>query len=60
MHMDAILRITAILQANMDAKLATDKLQLADDVQAEFPDISRQTLVELIEHAVATIGGAAV
>lgn len=33
MHMDAILRITAILQANVDAKLATDKQSLVDDLQ---------------------------
>ena len=59
MHMNAILRITAILQANFDAKLATDKSQLVEDLQVEFPGISRETLVELVEHAIRTIGGVA-
>jgi hypothetical protein len=57
MHMDAILRITAIVQANVDARLITDKYQLADDVQVEFPEISRETLVDLVDSAIATIGG---
>ena len=56
MHMNAILRITAILQANFDAKLATDKSRLVEDLQVEFPDIAHETLVELVEHAIRTIG----
>ncbi len=59
MHMNAILRITAILKANFDAKLATDKSRLVEDLQVEFPGIARETLVELVEHAIRTIGGVA-
>ena len=59
MHMNAILRIAAILQASFDAKLATDKSRLVEDLQVEFPDIARETLVELVEHAIRTIGGVA-
>lgn len=58
MHMDAILRITAILQANVDAKLATDKLSLVDDLQVEFPLIAREVLLALVESSITTIEGA--
>ena len=60
MHMDAILRITAILQANADAKHTTDKSSLVDDLQREFPLIARGTLIELVESAMIVIGGLAV
>ena len=57
--MSAILRITAILQAIFDAKLATDKSRRVEDLQVEFPGIARERLVELVEHAIRTIGGVA-
>jgi hypothetical protein len=60
MHMDAILRITAILQANADGNLATDKFRLVDELQIEFPEIARDTLVALVEQSIATIGGRAI
>ena len=56
MHMDAILRITAILQANADAKLANDKHRLVDDLCVEFPLIDREILLELVESSLATLG----
>jgi hypothetical protein len=58
MHMDAILRITAILQANADAKLTTDKHSLVDDLQIEFPLIAREMLLALVESSITTIDGA--
>lgn len=58
MHMDAILRITAILQANADAKLATDKHRLVDDLQIEFPLIAREMLLALVESSITTVDGA--
>jgi len=57
MHMDAILRITAILQANADAELATDKSRLVDDLHVEFPLMTRETLLALVESSIAAIGG---
>ena len=57
MHMDAILRITAILQADADAKLIIDKHRLVDDLQLEFPLIARETLLELVESSARAIGG---
>ena len=58
MHMDAILRITAILQADADADRATDKQRLVDDLHLEFPLISRVVLLALVESSIATIHGA--
>jgi hypothetical protein len=58
MHMDAILRITAILQADADAGRATDKHRLVDDLHLEFPLISRVVLLALVESSIATIDGA--
>ena len=58
MHMDAILRITAILQANADAGRATDKHGLVDDLHLEFPLIAREVLLALVESSIATIDGA--
>lgn len=60
MHMDAILRITAILQADADGNLATDKFRLVDDLQIEFPEIARDTLMALVEQSIATVGGRAI
>ena len=57
MHMDAILRITAILQADADAKLIIDKHRLVDDLQLEVPLIARETLLELVESSARAIGG---
>jgi hypothetical protein len=56
MHMDAILRITAIVQANADAEVATDKHSLVDDLRVEFPLIARETLLELVESSISAIG----
>ena len=56
MHMDAILRITAILQADADADLTTDKHRLVDNLHLEFPLIARETLLELIDNSARTIG----
>ena len=36
MHLDAILRVTAILRADADAKLTTDKHRLVDDLHLEY------------------------
>jgi hypothetical protein len=57
MHMDAILRITAILQANADAKRATDKHRLVDGLELEFPLITREVLLALVESSITLIDG---
>lgn len=56
MHMDAILRITAIVLANADATLRTNKYDLVDDIQNEFPRIAREELLELVQRSITIIG----
>lgn len=55
MYMDAILRITAIVLADADAILTTDRRGLVDDLSVEFPRISRETLRELVDVSITTV-----
>jgi hypothetical protein len=57
MHMDAIPRITAILQSNADADRVTDKHRLVDDLHLEFPLITREVLLALVESSITLIDG---
>jgi hypothetical protein len=56
-HMDAILRIAASVHADADANLTTDRHGPVDVLHLEFPLITRETRVALVEGSTRTIGG---
>ena len=55
--MNSIPRITAGLHADADANLTTDRHGLVDVLHLEFPLITRETRVALVEGSTRTIGG---